>query len=286
MSYLLVLRLAMGGDHRDLGGPPPRGAGGAARARSVPGPSRYLASQSPASGPAVGRPASTTGSSRRSCCSTACTWPSRCTRPAATQSPIRFVVYLHLVAVSLLASYRTGLKIALWHSLLLFVVVYAQAAGAVPPVDVTPGRRHRVRSDARPQRHSFWLFAIATSIFSALNERELRQRRADLQSLVDVGARLDAVPTPIQQSSIVLRGPRRAVRLRARRSPRRVGRPGRGPRDPWDGARPDHPSRPGLDRPPSVGATRYPAGQAARPGARPAARRRSCPTPATSWSRR
>ena len=36
----------------------------------------------------------------------------------------------HLVAVSLLASYRTGLKIALWHSLLLFVVLYAQAARA------------------------------------------------------------------------------------------------------------------------------------------------------------
>ena len=51
---------------------------------------------------------------------------------------------------------------------------------------------------------SFWLFAIATSIFSALNERELRQRRADLQALVDVGARLDAISDAIQQSGIVL----------------------------------------------------------------------------------
>ena len=58
-----------------------------------------------------------------------------------TQSPIRFVVYLQLVAVSLLASYRTGLKMALWDSLLLFVVLYAQAARLVPPVDVAPGRR-------------------------------------------------------------------------------------------------------------------------------------------------
>ena len=55
----------------------------------------------------------------------------------ATQSPIRFLVYLHLVAVSLLASYRTGLKIALWHSLLLFVVLYAQAARSA-----AAGRRH------------------------------------------------------------------------------------------------------------------------------------------------
>ena len=51
---------------------------------------------------------------------------------------------------------------------------------------------------------SFWLFAIATSIFSALNERELRLRRADLQSLVDVGTKLDSVADAVQQSDIVL----------------------------------------------------------------------------------
>ncbi len=120
-----------------------------------------------------------------------------------TQSPIRFVVYLHLVAVSLLASYRTGLKIALWHSLLLLVVVYAQAARLLAPVDVTPGA---IEFDRMPVLNvtSFWLFAIATSIFSALNERELRQRRADLQALVDVGARLDSAADAIQQAGIVL----------------------------------------------------------------------------------
>jgi diguanylate cyclase (GGDEF)-like protein len=124
----------------------------------------------------------------------------------ATQSPIRFLVYLHLVAVSLLASYRTGLKIALWHSLLLFVVLYAQAAGLVPPVDVLPGRG--IDFDRMPVLNvtSFWLFALATSIFSAMNERELRQRRADLQALVDVGARLDDVADPVLQARVVLDG--------------------------------------------------------------------------------
>ena len=124
----------------------------------------------------------------------------------ATQSPIRFLVYLHLVAVSLLASYRTGLKIALWHSLLLFVVLYAQAASLVPPVDVIPGRG--IDFDRMPVLNvtSFWLFALATSIFSAMNERELRQRRADLQALVDVGARLDEVADPVLQARVVLDG--------------------------------------------------------------------------------
>ncbi len=124
----------------------------------------------------------------------------------ATQSPIRFLIYLHLVAVSLLASYRTGLKIALWHSLLLFVVLYAQAAALLPPVDVIPGGA--LDFDRMPVLNvtSFWLFALATSVFSAMNERELRQRRADLQALVDVGARLDDVADPVLQARVVLDG--------------------------------------------------------------------------------
>ena len=123
-----------------------------------------------------------------------------------TQSPIRFLIYLHLVAVSLLGSYRTGLKVALWHSLLLFVVLYAQAALLLPPVDVVPGRD--IEFDRMPVLNvtSFWLFALATSVFSAMNERELRHRRADLETLVELGSRLDDVTDPIIQSQIVLDG--------------------------------------------------------------------------------
>ncbi len=123
-----------------------------------------------------------------------------------TQSPIRFLVYLDLVAVSLLASYRTGLKIALWDSLLLFVMLYAQAARLVPPVDVAPGVA--IEFDRMPVLNvtAFWLFAIATSTFSALNERELRLRRADLQSMVEVGGRLDDASDPLEQARIVLAG--------------------------------------------------------------------------------
>jgi diguanylate cyclase (GGDEF)-like protein len=121
-----------------------------------------------------------------------------------TQSPIRFLIYLHLVAVSLLASYRTGLKIALWHSLLLFVVLYGQAAELLPPVDVLPGRE--IEFDRMPVLNvtSFWLFALATSVFSAMNERELRNRRIDLQSLVDISSRLDSVTDPVLQSRLLL----------------------------------------------------------------------------------
>ena len=122
-----------------------------------------------------------------------------------TESPLRFLVYLHLVAVSLLASYRTGLKIALWHSLLVLVVLYAQAAALLPPVDVQPGVP---AAGGLPfiSIAAFWLFALATSLFSALNERELRQRRVDLESLVAMGTRLDDEDDPFRQASFVLEG--------------------------------------------------------------------------------
>jgi diguanylate cyclase (GGDEF)-like protein len=123
-----------------------------------------------------------------------------------TQSPMRFLIYLHLVAASLLASYRTGLKVALWHSLLLFVVLYAQAARLLPAVDVSPGVA--IEFDRMPVLNvtSFWLFALATSVFSAMNERELRNRRVDLQSLVDISSRLDTVTDPGIQSRLLLEG--------------------------------------------------------------------------------
>ena len=158
-------------------------------------------------------------------------------------SPIRFLVYLHLVAVSLLASYRTGLKLALWDSLLLLVVLYAQAAQLMPAVDVTPGQAIEFEQMPIVNLVAFWLFALATSVFSAMNERELRQRRADLQSFVDVGARLDDVTDPVRQSNLVLARTRRPVpvpaRHRARSGRRSDGRP-RVERDPAsaDGNRP------------------------------------------------
>ena len=122
------------------------------------------------------------------------------------QSPIRFLIYLHIVAVSLLASYRTGLKIAIWYSLLFFVLIYAQAAALIAPVDVEPGRDVAFDHMLILNTTSLWLFALATSAFSAMNERELRHRRADLEALVDVGSRLDDEGDPMRQARIVLDG--------------------------------------------------------------------------------
>ncbi|MGI8707598.1 MAG: diguanylate cyclase [Actinomycetota bacterium] len=108
-------------------------------------------------------------------------------------SPFRFLILLHLISVALLASYRTGLMLALWHSLLLFIVFNAQEAGILnAPTDAI-----RALPGSEFQRIiafsvALWLVTIATSTFSAINERELRRRRFDLERLAKMATDLEA----------------------------------------------------------------------------------------------
>ena len=46
-------------------------------------------------------------------------------------SPFQLFIYVHVIAISLLASYRTGLKVAVWDTLLLVAVVNARGAGTL-----------------------------------------------------------------------------------------------------------------------------------------------------------
>ena len=117
-----------------------------------------------------------------------------------TQSPLWFLLFVHLVAVTLLASYRTGLKIALWHSLVSIVSLYAQAAELIPARESAPG----VVPDAGSGLGSlpvfnvtaFWIVAIVTAAFSSLNERELRRRRADSEALAAMATEMEELQRP------------------------------------------------------------------------------------------
>ena len=117
-------------------------------------------------------------------------WVSYATGGAA--SPLRYLILLHIIAVALLASYRTGMKLACWHSLLLLVVYYAQQAEILRPLSEDDGAgigtpfQQLVGFSA-----VFWFVAIATTSFSALNERELRRRRYDLEALAGMATRLE-----------------------------------------------------------------------------------------------
>jgi two-component system cell cycle response regulator len=117
-----------------------------------------------------------------------------------TQSPLRFLLLVHLVAVTLLASYRTGLKIALWHSLLSLVALYAQAAALMPARESAPGVVPGPESGlaALPVFNvtAFWVVALVTAAFSSLNERELRRRRADSEALATMATEMERLHRP------------------------------------------------------------------------------------------
>ncbi len=110
-------------------------------------------------------------------------------------SPVRYLVLLHLGAVALVASYRTGLKLALWHSLLLLAVFNGQkqSGGWLTPTE--PKQLDSLLGSAETRLAVFivvlWLVAVSTSALSAINERELRRRRHDLEALTDLAESLE-----------------------------------------------------------------------------------------------
>ena len=110
------------------------------------------------------------------------------------------LVMVHIVAVTLAASYRTGLKVAMWHSLLFLVVDWAQAAALLPadPAAATSGSPYSV---AVSTVAGFWLVAIGAAAFSAVNERQLRRGKAELAGLARLGTELAEVhePGPVLQ---------------------------------------------------------------------------------------
>ncbi len=104
-------------------------------------------------------------------------------------SPFLNLILVHLVAVTLLASYRTGLKLAMWHSLLLLMVYYAHAARlGVPGLDDPAAPALGAFQRLVGFISVYWLVALATASFSAVNERELRRRRYDLEALASMAS--------------------------------------------------------------------------------------------------
>ncbi|MDP9068046.1 MAG: sensor domain-containing diguanylate cyclase [Actinomycetota bacterium] len=112
-----------------------------------------------------------------------------------SESPLQFLLYLHLIAVTLLAAYTTGLKIALWHSLLFFVVFYAQAAEIIQTIDPA-AEQGSLRTESILTVLGFFVFALGTAAFSSINERELRRRKVDLEALTEMAHGLEDEDDP------------------------------------------------------------------------------------------
>ena len=125
-------------------------------------------------------------------------------RSGGPPSPLALLVVLHVVAVTLLASYRTGLKIAVWHSLLLAVAHYLRETeyvrgGSLPAFD-EPASESAVVAWVV----GFLILAVGTAVFSSINERELRRSRRELMGLAAMGSELQDVGSPDQVGRVVL----------------------------------------------------------------------------------
>jgi len=101
------------------------------------------------------------------------------------RSPLLFLVFLDVMAVTLVVAYRTGLKLALWCALLLLLAHAAADAGIIEERGFVDDRIAIVSAA------TFLLFAFSAALFSAVNERTLRHSRAQLECLVDLGTELE-----------------------------------------------------------------------------------------------
>lgn len=104
-------------------------------------------------------------------------------------SPLRYATLLHVAAVALLASYRTGLKLALWHSLLLLALHQGVFRPTRPLIDSLNGGTSTQRLAVFVV--VLWLVALSTAALSAVNERELRRRRGDLEALTSLAVEME-----------------------------------------------------------------------------------------------
>ena len=125
------------------------------------------------------------------------------------QSHLAFLVYLHLIAVTLLVSYRTGLRVALAHSVMLFLGYVVRVADLVAaPSWLTPELADSadLRRSAVFGSLGFWAVAIATAALSSLSERDLRRRKQELRALAEMGSALEAAKAPDEILASLLAG--------------------------------------------------------------------------------
>jgi two-component system cell cycle response regulator len=108
--------------------------------------------------------------------------------------PVDVALAAELVAVCLLASFRTGLKSAVWQSLLLLVAVRGEESGLFPLAPAMQGvdRDQQLLADMA----LLWLVVGTTAVATAVNERELRRRRYDAETLAVLATQLHADVEP------------------------------------------------------------------------------------------
>jgi diguanylate cyclase (GGDEF)-like protein len=107
------------------------------------------------------------------------------------QSDFILLFTVQLISVTLLASPRAGIRLAMWDSVLLLAVTWFQLGGPLgqwlgTPQLVTPSAGAVVARIG-----GFWAVALTTASFSALSERELRRSKAHLDALTTMASQME-----------------------------------------------------------------------------------------------
>jgi signal transduction histidine kinase len=121
-------------------------------------------------------------------------------------SPFQALIYVHVIAISLLASYRTALKVAVWDSLLLLVIANGVRSGTLPEAPPLFGGATAPNRAWAITIATLWGVTIATAALSAVNERNLRRKRADMTALTNTVAALAAADAAEEMPGILLDG--------------------------------------------------------------------------------
>ncbi|MEH3053769.1 MAG: GGDEF domain-containing protein [Patulibacter minatonensis] len=124
---------------------------------------------------------------------------------AGLDTPARYLILLQIITISLLASFKTGIKVALFNAWLLLGAVYLTESGLV---NLLGGDRIAF-GDAQYRAVAvevalYFAVALVTTGFAAVNERELRRRRYDLEALAKFALRLDEAETPGEVATSLL----------------------------------------------------------------------------------
>jgi diguanylate cyclase (GGDEF)-like protein len=128
-----------------------------------------------------------------------------------TESRLLALVYVHVVAVTILASWRTGLQAAAWHSLLLLAGSWARSTGLLDP-----GAIGEAAAGEPPLLAvaTVWAVGLGTAAFSAVNERELQRQRRHLEALARLASELDRANDPRAVAETLLDAVRDALGFR------------------------------------------------------------------------
>jgi two-component system cell cycle response regulator len=120
------------------------------------------------------------------------------------RSALLAVFYVHLIAVTLLGSQRTGVRVALWDTILVCVVYGLGLGSDLGDHLGTLSLRQPSIGEVLFTVAGFWAVTACTGCFATLNEKELRRSKEDMSSLAAMANKLERTLRPEEVLSVLM----------------------------------------------------------------------------------